>query len=987
LLEMVTVTLDGMAKGGMRDHLGGGFARYSTDEAWLVPHFEKMLYDNAALARSYAEASVVTGRSDYAEVAREVLDYVLREMTSPDGAFYSATDADSEGEEGKFFVWTPAELAAVLPPADARAFAAYYDVTPGGNWEGKSILHTPRSLAAVAQELGTSPAELETTLGRAKDKLYAARRDRVPPLLDDKVLVAWNALMLGALAECGRILGEPRYVAAAARAADCLDATLVRPDGGLYRTARAGKAHLAAYLEDYAYLADALVDLYEASGAVRHLERARALARRMLADFHDPETGAFFATAHGHEALVVRLREAEDNALPSPNAVAARALARLGWHTGDASLGDVAQAAARAHGRAIEKQPRAFLATLNVVDLLLEGPTELVIAGEPADPRTAALRRELARHYLPNRILVTRAPAPEGGAAPDALAPRELVLGKDPVAGAPAVYVCRDFACRAPVTAPEGLAAALGETLASATERRPPALQSRRLAGRATPEGTARRATRFAPGFDAGAYRPLGTTGLVTSAFGFGCYRVDDGEPEHVAALEHALLGGVGLVDTSTNYTDGASERAVGDALRRLVAAGELTRDEIVVVSKIGYAQGQNLELAEARETAGRPYPEMVKYGDGCWHCIHPEFLAEQLDRSLERLGLETLDVCLLHNPEYFLSDAKKRGQPVDAALRARFYERVARAFAHFEREVAAGRIGWYGVSSNTIAQGEGDSESTDLARLLAAAVQAGGEDHHFRVLQLPVNLYESAGVLAPVVAGATVLAHARAAGLAVLANRPLNAIVGAGMQRLAAPAAPYRSGAPAFSEGRTRLGELEATFARELAPRVAPQPKVPPPAELFVWGRELAGADEAMESLEHCQELTERFIVPRTEHAFMLVDRAVAPEVREKWLAWRHAYAEALEGVLAALRDAASVRAIERGAELGALLARALPKERHDASLARKALWVLASTPGVSTVLLGMRAVPYVEDALAVMRWEPLAEPERAYEAFRAAR
>ena len=282
-LAMVRKTLDCMAQGGIYDQIGGGFARYSTDERWLVPHFEKMLYDNALLAKAYLEGFQATEDPVYARIAREILDYVLREMTGPEGGFYSATDADSEGEEGKFFVWTPAEVEAVLGPEEGGNLCAYYDITEEGNWEGKSIPNTPRDRWSGWPRAWGSPW---SSSGRAwktgRARLYEARRRRSSPGLDDKVLTAWNGMMVGAMAEGYRVLGDPRYLAAAARAADFLLTRLRRADGRLLRTYRRGKAHLDAYLEDYAFLAEGLLDLSEAGGDVRFLREAAGLAERIL---------------------------------------------------------------------------------------------------------------------------------------------------------------------------------------------------------------------------------------------------------------------------------------------------------------------------------------------------------------------------------------------------------------------------------------------------------------------------------------------------------------------------------------------------------------------------------------------------------------------------------------------------------------------------------------------------------------------------------
>jgi len=324
-LTMARRTLDGMMSGGMYDQLGGGFARYSTDERWHVPHFEKMLYDNAQLAKIYTEAFQLTREPEYGRIATETFDYVLREMQGTVGGFFSATDADSEGVEGKFFVWEPGEVEAAVGKADAERFCAYYDVSLEGNWEGLNVLRVERPAEAVAAELGISQSELHGSLTRARALLYEVRKGRVPPLLDDKVLVAWNGLMIEALAEGERSFPGRGYAEAAARAASFVLEHMSRPDGGLYRTHRAGKSHLAAYLEDYAYFTQGLVGLFEATGSELFLTHALRLGERLLSDFGDDE-GPFYQTAHDHEQLIARVRDGHDGALPNANAVAALAL-------------------------------------------------------------------------------------------------------------------------------------------------------------------------------------------------------------------------------------------------------------------------------------------------------------------------------------------------------------------------------------------------------------------------------------------------------------------------------------------------------------------------------------------------------------------------------------------------------------------------------------------------------------------------------------
>jgi len=443
-LTMLRGTLDGMKAGGMYDQLGGGFARYSTDERWHVPHFEKMLYDNAQLAKLYTEAYQFTADAEYARIATETLDYVMREMQSPAGGYYSATDADSEGVEGKYFVWEPHEVEELLPAEDAADFCAYYDVTVQGNWEGYNVLRVQRPHQVVAEDLGISEAQLRASLQRSIPILYQARSKRVPPLLDDKVLVAWNGLMIDAFAVAARVFPERGYAESAARAATFLLERLRRPDGGLYRTHRAGKSHLFGYLEDYAYLGQGLVSLYEVSGDERFLNEAARLAERLLADFSDADGGPFYQTAHGHEALIARVRDGHDGALPNANAIAAHALCRLARHLGRPEWEERARAALRAYAKSVERLPRAFGSTLNALDFISEASLELVLVGEPGVAGYDDLAAELAKRYSPNRI--------EARLAPRQSSQLPLAQGKTALDGQATLYVCRNFACASPVT-------------------------------------------------------------------------------------------------------------------------------------------------------------------------------------------------------------------------------------------------------------------------------------------------------------------------------------------------------------------------------------------------------------------------------------------------------------------------------------------------------------------------------------------------------
>ena len=443
-LRMVTVTLDRMADGGIHDQVGGGFARYATDAAWLVPHFEKMLYDNALLAHCYLEAFRATATPRYASVARDTLDFMLRELATSDGGFASALDADSEGEEGRFYVWTDDAFRAVLgeaglAPREIDAVARHWDVTPGGNWEGRSILQVTGA--------GEPPG-----LERTREVLLAAREERVQPGRDDKQLAAWNGLALRALAAAGLVLGDERYAAAMRRLVSFVRRQLVRDGDRLWRTARDGVAHTPAFAEDYACLADGLLVAYSAGGAAEDLKLAESLMARAIADFWDSDSGTFFDTGPEHERVVVRPRSLLDAATPGANSVAADVLLRLALLTGDAEHDRRARSILRAAGPALDRQPTAFGRMLAAADRSLGQPLDAVIFGEPEDPRAAALRRAAATPFAPDLVI---APLPPGSE----LADLPLFVGKEASAGTPTAYLCRGYACDEPTTDPDRLLA------------------------------------------------------------------------------------------------------------------------------------------------------------------------------------------------------------------------------------------------------------------------------------------------------------------------------------------------------------------------------------------------------------------------------------------------------------------------------------------------------------------------------------------------
>jgi uncharacterized protein YyaL (SSP411 family) len=452
-IEMLRHTLTRMARGGIYDQLGGGFHRYSVDGQWLVPHFEKMLYDNAQLASLYLHGWLATGEPEYRRVTEETLDYVLREMTHPAGGYYSAQDADSEGIEGKFFVWSPEEIRAVLgDEALARAALAYWGVDDGPNFEGHSILFVPRDPVEVAGTLGLSPADLAARIARARRMLYTQREKRVHPGLDDKVLASWNGLTLAALAEAASALARPDYLAAAVRNAEFLTSAMVR-DGRLLRSWRDGQARITAYLEDHAMVGAGLLALYEATFDRRWLDESRRLAEETLRLFWNAERETFFDTGHDQESLVVRPRNIFDNAVPSGTSVTIEWLLKLAIVTGLERYEAIALKALRPMADVMQKYPSGFGRYLSGLDFHLGPVAEVALVWTAGAERAAApLAETVFSRYQPNRVVVGAAAGSPAAAGLPLLADRGAVDGR------PTAYVCRRYVCQLPVTDPDALA-------------------------------------------------------------------------------------------------------------------------------------------------------------------------------------------------------------------------------------------------------------------------------------------------------------------------------------------------------------------------------------------------------------------------------------------------------------------------------------------------------------------------------------------------
>ncbi len=445
-LAMVIKTCDEMAHGGIYDQLGGGFHRYTVDAIWLTPHFEKMLYDNAQLARIYLHLFQITQDEFYKRIAVETLEYIKREMLDERGGFYTAQDADSEGVEGKFFVWTPQEIAEIIGEDDARIFNFYYDATEDGNFEEKNILNVKNSLEISAEQLKISQEELQKTLERGRKLLFETREKRIKPFRDEKVLTAWNGLMLATFAEASAILQSEDYLRIAKRNADFMTDNLQK-DGYLLRSWKDGEAKLNGYLEDYANFADGLIELFQVSGAVKYLREAKRLADLMIVEFWDEEAGGFYFTANNHEELLIRSKDFYDNATPSGNSAAADVLLKLAKLTGEEKYERFAVTLLRLVAPQIRRFPNAFGRVLSALEFHLNPTKEIVIIGE----KNNELEREVWKMFLPDKVVVLAAE----NQTDDDLIP--LLKNRKAIDSQPTGYVCENFVCQKPVVSADEL--------------------------------------------------------------------------------------------------------------------------------------------------------------------------------------------------------------------------------------------------------------------------------------------------------------------------------------------------------------------------------------------------------------------------------------------------------------------------------------------------------------------------------------------------
>ncbi len=449
-VHMVRHTLDKMARGGIYDHLGGGFARYSTDAKWLAPHFEKMLYDNALLASAYTEAYQLTGEEDFARVTRETLDYLLSRMTDPvEGGFYATEDADSEGEEGKFYVWSKSEIETVLGPERADRFCTVYDVSPDGNWESHNILNLIKPMDQAANSFGMTEEQLRKELESDRARLLEVRETRIPPGKDTKVLTSWNGLAMAAMADAAWTLDEPRYLLGAQNCAAFLKRRMIGPDGLLLHSYKDGQARFNAYLDDYAAVIDGLVRLFEAGADKQWLDWAEELAETMVREFRDVVDGGFYYTGRTHETLILRNKDYQDNATPSGNSLAATALARLGRITGNQKYTDQAWKTLKSMTAILKRYPMAAGQGLIALDFLLADGPEVVLVAPLATDDYKHARHLWSKRFLPGRVTVANIAG--------VLDHFELAQQRTAQAGQITSYICQGKTCEAPVAGIEAL--------------------------------------------------------------------------------------------------------------------------------------------------------------------------------------------------------------------------------------------------------------------------------------------------------------------------------------------------------------------------------------------------------------------------------------------------------------------------------------------------------------------------------------------------
>ena len=976
-LRMVTTTLDAMKNGGLYDQLAGGFARYSTDNTWHVPHFEKMLYDNAQLARIYIAALQVTGNAEYSRVGRETLDFLLQRMRAEAGGFCSALNADSEEQEGKHYTFRKQDLAEVLNDTELRLFCEYYDVTLQGNWEGTNVLWRPNSPERVAEKLEVVHLDaFQEALEQMRSKVLAYRDKRPLPVRDHKVITSWNGLAISALASGYRALGEKRFLDHAIVTAEFLWKRHRTEAGRLLRTLRGKQPPIGAFLDDHAFFADSLICLYECSGQLRFLNWAKQLAEELKERFLDPTSGAFFQTANDAEVILSRIRDGNDGALPNANATAAKVFARLGLHCLEPELTSVARAALRTYAQRIDQLPRAFTSALNALEWLITPPAEVVVTDDSENTRRPShetdLFRALGRTYLPISVI--------GHAGPSHVEDTRPWVTEKSSPGQATMYLCTSGSCDTPIHSPNLVSALLETTKSQLRSQRLQTLAGLPLSGRATKEGTRRY---FANRGLTNAWKPFGQTGLQVSKLGFGAYRLADGAQDHDGALRVALEGGVNIVDTAPSYADGGSELVVGRVLSDLIRRDKLCRDEVLLCSKFGILPSAEVHLGRFGKLSslrGASSSSTFEVASDTFYSLDPAQLDIQLETSLRRLGVDTLDVCLLHNPEILLTHFL-RNKTAEASAVSRFKEQLQTAYRWCERQVASGRIGFYGVSSSALGQAsptveegvEEDEVRAELRQVLSLELLLGHlGPSGASVLQLPFNPLEYAS-------RRSLLDEAQERGLAVMGHRPLNAIQHGELLRLAEPRVnPH---APDFTAAMTALRRLEQEFGAKLGAILKSVPENQLGMDsLFSWCDRITEFEVGR--FEVWTEFERSALGRELPRVLQAMDRAFAgKELGRHWTSWKERYVTAFETLIVAARAKSALGSREQTKEFAASLRQHCPVSRRQAELSQLVLWSLSSIESVQTTLTGMRSPQYAQQAVSILNWPDNVDAQEALE------
>ncbi len=954
VLEIVERSLEGMMNGGIYDHLAGGFFCSSTDQRWLVPHFEKTSIDQAQLAELYLEAFQITKNPSYRRIARETFEFLLDEMQSPGGGFFSARGAESEGHEGHGYLWTPRAVRALVDEPSATHFCAFYGITEEGHLAAGSVPHTFTPLREVAKQFGLAETELSQSIELAKHQLKQARADRSAPHIDDKVIVSTNGLVIRSLCHGAQVLGEPRYLQAALGAADFVLGHLRTKDGRLLRSFRGIPSAVNAFVEDYVFLIDGLVSLHELTGGAEYLDAAMSFAEVVLSDFSDQETGALFQTPHQSEEPIARLCQARDGSLPAPNAVACRALHRLATHTARPELAERATRIACAFATEVQATPRAYTELLTAVQGLLRPSLAVVISGDPSSENYEQLTTVATSRFLPF-LTCTRVPLGETPSQASA-----LTCGEPPPQGTAIACLHENLIVKPSTSDQQMLEKQLAESLETQARERRQELGRQRLPGKAT-----RKATKDfldKRGIGKNARSRLGE--LSVSALALGSHRIGLDSAEHRQAALAALGEGINLIDTSPSFALGNSERLLGEVLASLHQQGA-DRSCFVLASKVGVALGGAAEQLQQLGALDSPAVALTPGSplESGAYCLDPQFISWQIGTSLERLGVEHLDVVLLQSPEHLLLGGKG---PEEVRLEVR------RAILELEKEVSSGRIGCYGVF--TTRQEAIANDVLSPKHLAHLAHEAAGEDHHFRVVEIPLNLLERRA-LEPQGDDSCLAAQLQALGLSVWAARPLSAVSSSALVRLVdPPKAPEEQSPPPLSTARYRVASLEAEFETTLAARLrlaglaGQGPLLPLSGDL---GRSL----EKVESLQQFDLAETTMITPRLRQLLAELDRAFGEDAGQDWARFRGRYVEAVGNYLAAVR----AEAIDHNYSLLQRLRQEVPTSAafgqlpgaqvEPAHFAHWALGLLMEHPAVDITVVGLRSAKQASEALRLLQ------------------